>query len=218
MGESRRKIRLHTILGVLLIAAVLALNFAGCAKKVSDFTEEEHIKRISERVEKQFITEEKGYTDFSVYPLYDLDEKLSYFLIEFEPYDFILVKLYDEHFLSCIGLGKMYLLSSYGREWSPYSIDETKSQPWPERDICYEVDENGDRINYNRSPYYVTDNLHERKYIFRGYSGHICAIKKDDDTFINLVSSTEMSISNGDLDKEQAVINIIFVGKPQFFL
>ena len=204
MERKPRKIKVNTIFGILFIIAVLVLNFAGCAKKVSDFTEEEHIKRISERVEKRFITEDKKYTDFSVYPLYDLDEELILFLVEFEPYGFMFVRVSDEHFLSCIGLGRMYLDGGVRGQWSPFTIDE-------ERHWEYEVDENGKRIVYKRSPYYIADCLNERKYLWDGgKDGYIFAIKKDDDTFINLVSSTEMSISNGDLNKRQAGLSIVF--------
>ena len=204
MAKKSGKIKLNTIFGVLLIVVLLVLNFAGCAKKASDFTEEEHIKRISERVEKRYITEDKKYTDFSVYPLYNENEERTFFLVEFEPYGFMFVRVSDEHFLSCIGLGRMYLDS--GREqWAPYTIDE-------KNDWKYEVDENGKKIVYNRSPYYIAQKMNERKYLLAGVKKgeYICAIKKDDDTFINLVSSTEMSISNGDLNKGQAALGIGF--------
>ena len=48
-------------------------GLVGCKTKASQFTVEEHIERISERVEKRYFGEDSEYefTDYEVFPLYD---------------------------------------------------------------------------------------------------------------------------------------------------
>lgn len=219
-----RKKFFHVITVLILILSVCMLG--GCSKKVSDFTEEEHIRRVTERIEKQVMTDSTKYIGFSVYPLYNEDDELQYFLVEYEPYGFMFIQPKDEEWkgLSCLGVStSMYRVSNvytgddeYGT-WSPYTIDETNSQPFPETDKRWKVDEDGNRICYTKSPYYVTQNINERKYLLRSDKGFICAIKKDD-AFINLVSSIEINISNGDLTKKQATLNITFIANKRFDL
>ena len=61
------------------------------------------------------------------------------------------------------------------------------------KNICFSVDENGERIYYAKSPYYVTNNINEKKYLLDAGSCYgICAIKKDGD-FINLISGQKIN-------------------------
>ena len=191
-----------------------AVLFAGCAKDVDDFTEEEHIQRITERVQESGLMKSGEYTGFSVYPLYDQNDEFFYFLVEFEPYAFMFIRPRDElsAVYSWFGIPSgMYMICLYGnqRMWSPYTIDETNSQPGEDKDICWILDANGEKINYNRSPYYVTGNIDQRKYLFDAEQGSgseefICAVKTGD-TYLNLVSLEEMSIEDGDLLKKQMI-------------
>ena len=208
----------------------MALGFfalGGCAKKPSKYTEAEHIQRITERIEKRFMTSESEYTGFSVYPLYNEKDELKYFLVEFEPVGFVYVMLRDERsaLFSCFGgRTSMYGLSDIGGDsspWQRYTIDETNNQPAPDKDICYEVDENGDFIYYMRSPYATAGIKEEQRYLlnlrFGGSSFFITAVKRNGN-YINLISMGTMDIVDGQMTKKQAIACISFIAKKEFDL
>ena len=206
------KLTLKRILTSVLAGVMLLFScaFGGCSEKVDDYTVEEHIERISERLENRDTVSlppyDCTYEDFKVYPLYNENEELVYFLVEFEPYGFAFVYLRDELsifetiWLSILGKEwSMYQISRLygsGYTWSPYKIDETRSQPWPNEDIEWILDENGERIYYDKSPYYVMNAITETKYLIAIDSGnYICAVKGETG-FINLISGEEFNELN----------------------
>ena len=208
---------------ILILIPCACFTFRACAFKYNRFSEEEHIQRIAERIEKRFIADQTFYTNFCVYPLFSENEELKYFLVEFEPYGFVFIKLKDEKFqiTSCLGTSSsMYGLSNiYGKTtWSPYTIVKTNSQPFPDTDKCWMVDEKGERIFYNKSPYHVTENLEERKYIISLENAEfICAIKSGN-SFKNLISLEDFNVYEGDLTNTQATIYIAFIANNRFEL
>lgn len=201
-----------------IIICFLILNFASCAKKADSFTVEEHVQRITERLMKRFNNEDDwlfiNETGFNVYPLYDQNDKVNYCLVEFEPEGFTIVRILDERkkIYSCFGVStSMYTVSStiYDKEhtWSPYIKDVTDSQDPPDRDKIWILDENGERIYYSRSPYYVTGNIAEKKYLLMASDTlEVWAIKKDN-KYINLVSGTTFDIEDVN---EQEILNVRF--------
>ncbi len=214
--------RIIRVAGSFLLVLLMIFAVTSCRKSPDRFTEEQHIQRITKRVNdgfKNWVYEDGSrYTDFDVYPLYDENEELKYFLIEFEPYGFIFVDLHDEGstVLSWFGFPtSMYGLSNiYGNDtWSPYTINETTGE------LCWAVDENGEKINYNKSPYYVTQNVDERKYLLRSNPSaeYICAIKSGE-TFLNLIGGNVIDVANGDLQKNQPTISISFIADKRFDL
>ncbi len=223
-----KKIKIHKIkiIAITMLFFCLSINFAGCGIRASSYTEEEHIQRISERIKDRDTNwgypEGETYADFEVYPLYDANEELKYFLVEFEPYGFVFVCLIEEKpgILSCLGAStSMYKLSNvYGINytWSPYIKDETNSQPSPDSDKSWILNENGERIFNNKSPYYITGNIEEKKYLLVGnsHSDFICAIKKDGE-FINLVSG---KVFDSQSLNEQSTMYIAFIAKANFDL
>lgn len=144
-------------------------------------------------------------------------------MIEFEPYGFVFVRILDEAnlgIISCSGSRSLYQKSTeYGEEklWSPYTVDETLPPEYKDKDMQWILDENGERIEYNRSPYYVTGNEEERKYLLSGSSGYICAVKSGD-CYLNLIGGNTIDISAGDLLKAQPTINITFIAANLFDL
>ena len=217
-----KKIITYILTFTILICTMIC--FVGCGERASSFTEEEHIQRITERIKKRDpkrlgFPEGETYQDFEVYPLYNEDDKLQYFLVEFEPYGFMFIALRDE--IVIMAHTSLYFLSSsssiYGEEnpWSPYVKDETNSQPDPDRDKSWILDENGERIFYTKSPYFVTGNINEKKYFWRVESGnYICAIKNDTG-FINLISGKQV---DGSSFKGESTIGVSFINKKNFDL
>lgn len=67
------------ILPIVICSILLLIN------NPNRFSEEEHLARVAERIEKRRQNETwfdgKKYESFEVYPLYDINEELKYFLI-----------------------------------------------------------------------------------------------------------------------------------------
>jgi len=190
----------------LFLSLVLLISFSGCGLKASDYTEEEHVQRVTERVEKKYKDSDlwngRRYDDYTVYPLYSEDEVLTHFLVEFEPYGFVIVLLLKEESISpsCILSVSMYKqINMYIKgTWSPYWIVEENRQ----RE--YFLDEDGQVLTYNKSPYYVAGKMNERKYLLNPDSGdNICAVKEGD-VFVNLMNGTTIDVRRGGWEDMQA--------------
>ncbi len=210
---------------ILVIAVWLLLVFSMCTfvrytHKAKYYTVEEHIQRVRERMEKRMEDPYyEPFTAFEVYPLYNVNDELNYFLIELEPYGFLFVILSDEywHIVYWSSMYKTNLGVFDKGAWSPYTIDETNSQPEPDTDKIWMVDENYKKICYDRSPYYVTNNLNEKKYLLRTEGNYICAVKSGE-KFFNLVSLTEFEVVNGEASNKEAGLSIKFIPKETFAL
>ena len=206
--------KLKKILSIALAFIVIFLVFLNFSnKKVDDFTVEEHRQRITQRIKES--NSRWGFPEGEKY-----QEELEYFLVEFEPCNFIIIFLKDEPpvLISFLYPSKsMYLVQSgyYGknREWSPYYRDKNCPElvdygelyaPGPDFPQTYDyifnpqgrgqwiLDENGERIFYDKSPYFVTGNLSEKKYLLETDRDDkfIFAVKKDE-KFVNLISGFE---------------------------
>ena len=218
---------LLSIIGFFIICILAYFVLTASTDKASWHTEEEHIERVSERAQEQIkdwsYSDGKKYDGYELYPLYNEKEELKYFLIEFEPYGFVFVRILDEAnlgIISCSGSRSLYQKSTeYGEEnlWSPYTVDETLPPIYKDKDMQWILDENSEKIEYNRSPYYVTGNEEERKYLLSGSSGYICAVKRGD-CYLNLIGGNTIDISAGDLLKAQPTINITFIAANLFDL
>ena len=58
-------------------------------------------------------------------------------------------------------------------------------------------DESGNIVYYNRSPYYISNNLQERKYLLRSNSGGYVPAVKHGEIYINLINNKEIAFING---------------------
>jgi hypothetical protein len=207
------------LIGMAVAAIILlgVLGLTGCSEKASKYTEEEHIQRVTERIQKRFIDTDLRWVDreqptsVEVFPLYDENDELKFFLVEFEPCGFIFVDLLDKKVLDKrlwpIFGKSMYSLSNYHCDWSQYVIDETNSQPHPDTNKIWKTDNNGDKVVFNRSPYFVADIKNEKRYLL---CGQIAAIKQEG-AFKNLISGDEVEIVNGQATRDTAVIGIQFM-------
>ena len=211
---------LLSVIGFFIICILAYFILTTSTEKASWYTEEEHIERVSERVQEQIkdwsYADGKKYEGYELYPLYNEKEELKYFLIEFEPYGFVFVRILDDAnlgIISCSGSRSLYQKSTKYEEenlWSPYTVDETLPPEYKDKDMQWILDENGERIEYNRSPYYVTGNAEERKYLFSRSSGeYICAVKSGD-CYLNLIGGNTIDISAGDLLKAQPSLYLAF--------
>ena len=114
------------------------------------YSEEEHLARVAERVEKRYIENDYGFTSYTLYPLYDQNEQLRYFLIEFEPHWFVFVRLNIEYSQIIGSLNNMYSRCEYiGGNWQRYRI-------WQDG-IVKKEDARTEEIPYSASRWDSTD-------------------------------------------------------------
>lgn len=154
------------------------------SKKVSDFTVNEHEDRLRERLDRRIPKWEEYYDfnvdEYEIFPLYDLQDNLVYFLVEFNPIGFLIIRLRNEYGteLSMIP-GSMYSPSEIVFNWSPYTINEEKDEIYHYKD--------GKIISYNKSPFFVHGTLNEKKYLLLVDGNAIMCVKQNG-IYINQVN------------------------------
>lgn len=69
------------LIGIMIVVLFLfSLSvLTGCSEKPSKYSEDQHVNRISERIENRFINESTELTGFQIFPLYDEADELKYF-------------------------------------------------------------------------------------------------------------------------------------------
>lgn len=218
----KAKRRLAKFLVIILIVCA-GICYAITPRKAKYFTTQKHVERITEKIKKNneawMYDEGKRYEDFTVYPLYNEKEEVKYCLVEFEPYGFMFVLIHDEPprimalFELIIGMKvSMYTRSYlYGRmnPWSPYIPSNTDGGK-NEEEQEWILDGNGERIFYEKSPYFVSGNINEKKYLIKIKEKHsffVCAVKKGE-KFINLVSGEEFKDTTILTKDEQAFMKV----------
>ena len=209
----------HKILAILLIIVLLwGIVFMCEYRRSSWYSEEQHIKRLNKRVENRYknwnYLNGEHYESFKIYPLYDENDELKYFLVEFEPFGFtfICIKEYELNTQLIVAFRKsMYKVSLLYRD--EYPCCPVVGVPY--NDDKPILDENGNRVKLVKSPYYVNGHIKERKYFIRCASGayYVCAIKQGDE-FINVIDGKPVNVNGDSSYHDQAKIFAVFyVGK-----
>lgn len=219
---------------ILIVVLLIATTFIGCSQKASKYTEEQHMQRISERIQKRYIDGDEKIRDFrvpresgnafirptgfEVYPLYNNNDELSYCLVEFQPCGFLYVSIQDERLTAFSWLGasaSMYTLSRQ-TAWTPCKINkETDETIWEEK--------SGVKTEYYHSPFYERGVIEERKYLilcdYNSYNEILIPTIIKEGEYINLYSSEEFEIINGQATEEPAISqSILFINKKEFDL
>lgn len=173
---------------VAAVILVIGTAFIYCIFHAWFYTEEQHLARITKRAEERFLGEGSEYTSLEVYPVYNADDEFKYALIELAPQGYMYV---------CIGeldlpWKDMYTMSdAEPTPWSPYRMEERVGYDGVPIEGAYEpsffVDENGEQIFYNESHFKVAGIENERRYLLKTYQGHIPAVKRGDNLYLDLV-------------------------------
>ena len=80
---------------ILIVAFVIfvAFDLNKCISYWELYNEQEHFERVAKRVEKRYMqNEDSKFTSYEIYPLYDENDEISFFMVEFEPYGFVCVE------------------------------------------------------------------------------------------------------------------------------
>lgn len=191
------------VMSVIMCVGILC----GCVEDPKRYTLEQHMERISERVEKRYFKEDTTFTGYKLYPLYNANEELSYFLVEFEPYGFVFVRLNFQANIFYPAMYKRY--DSYLNEsWRRYRVcvdgnepEQYEGKAWLKDNDSqfenerYETDGEGNFIEYNHSPYAIANVLDQKLYLLDVYKGYVPAVKYNG-KFINLVSIENFEFVN----------------------
>ncbi|MCL2234753.1 MAG: hypothetical protein FWC02_03645 [Firmicutes bacterium] len=136
------------IMVIVLAFTMLGTVFVATGCGYENLSNEEHIKRISERVEARFFGEgsEYPYTDFTVTILYSLAEEPRFFMVEFEPNGFFYGTIHrNEYYALNFYRGNCGRFTSRDRGWR-----DERTQPV---------------ILHYRSHFYVAGIAEQRKYL-----------------------------------------------------
>lgn len=185
--------RMFTCL-VFVFLLVTFLNLVGC-KKAENYTEEEHIGRISRIIEKKYL--EKDVT-YEIRPLYDYEDKLAYFVVDFSNDTYFYIELEEKDRSGCYG-ASMYVKDTTG--------NISNSCPW----------KNNDDVTYHKSHFKVAEISNDtRCYLIKLFHKNILvpAIKQGD-KFINLITMKEFEYYT---KEDIADSNIAFFSSAEFNL
>lgn len=233
----RKQRKASEIIGMTVVTIMILIVFFSpfYHEKASKYTEDEHFKRVSERIQKRYIDgSEKIYpydkinknkyypkvkaTDFSIYPLYNENDELKFFLIEFRPFGWLYVSIVDEQpriYNLLFTRTGMYTLSSTDGEspWTPFTIDADD-----DTNYIWQVDKNGKKVKYIHSPYNIRGIQDDKRYLVYqevtkdgdAIGEFIPAVKVEGGKYLNLISNSTFEIENGVVSEKQPYEYISF--------
>lgn len=188
---------------ILLILFFLILSSLTTCN-TEKITIDKHEKQLKELINEKYISKNSELESFELFPIYDENEELRYFLVEFNPEYYIYIKIKEKY-------NKLLNVSMYsvyeGEAWQRYTIDS-------DGNIEYEKDEYGNFIYYNCSHFKVANITNEKIYLLRSrfnHVGHRALIPavKVGDKFLNLISMEEFEYKET-FDEPQAISSILF--------
>ena len=205
----KKKINVKKIIRItILLIILITIPTTIMCRSSCMYSEKGHYRRIQKRIEERFI-ETGVHKEYELYPLYDENDKLKYFVVDFPTnYHIIRINKYD---LGCLGVS-MYTLS-INNPWQRYVLENGEK--------VYEKDEDGNDIFYNQSPYKVAGIKDEKRYLIKirqgSNSDFVPAVKRGD-KYLNLISMKEEEIVLKSNEEVNETFYTFYSPKPQFNL
>ena len=172
------------------------------------YSEKGHYRRIQKRIEERFITTGL-YEEYELYPLYDENDQLKYFVVDF-PTNYHIISINKRDY-SCISGTSLYSLS-ITNPWQRYVLDNGEK--------IYEKDKDGNDIFYKQSPYKIAGIKNEKRYLIEVKQDsnlfYVPAVKRGD-KYLNLISMKEEIILESKKEINES-LDIYFFIKPRFDL
>ena len=186
----------------ILCVFFIVIALSGC-KKAKYYTDEEHINNVRKIIERKYLDDDETY---ELRPLYNNDDQLQYFVVDFSNNDFMYIKIVDEE--------KYYLHSLYIRNvdegsWSKV-VDVVNGK------VIYETDESGNPILYYNSHFKVANIPNDtRGYLIKttGSASLVPSIKVGDN-YLDLITMQEYN----NISYENKGLGINFSSIPHFRL
>ena len=205
----KKKINVKKIIRItILLIILITIPTTIMCRSSCMYSEKGHYRRIQKRIEERFI-ETGVHKEYELYPLYDENDKLKYFVVDFPTnYHIIRINKYD---LGCLGVS-MYTLS-INNPWQRYVLENGEK-------VC-EKDKDGNDIFYNQSPYKIAGIKDEKKYLIEvsqgSSSSYVPAVKRGD-KYLNLISMKEEEIVLKSNEQINETWTISCIYKPYFDL
>ena len=181
----KKKINIKKIIKItILLIILITIPTTIMCRSSCMYSEKGHYRRIKKRIEERFI-ETGVHKEYELYPLYDEEDKLRYFVVDFPTnYHIIRINKYD---LGCLGVS-MYTLFETD-PWQRYVLENGEK-------VC-EKDKDDNDIFYNQSPYKVAGIKDEKRYLMcvqqDSNFNYVPAVKRGD-KYLNLISMKEEEI------------------------
>ena len=205
----KKKINIKKIIKItILLIILITIPTTIMCRSSCMYSEKGHYRRIKKRIEERFI-ETGVHKEYELYPLYDEEDKLRYFVVDFPTnYHIIRINKYD---LGCLGVS-MYTLFETD-PWQRYVLENGEK-------VC-EKDKDGNDIFYNQSPYKVAGIKDEKRYLIKirqgSNSDYVPAVKRGD-KYLNLISMKEEEIVLKSNEQINETFYTFYAPKPQFNL
>ena len=204
----KKKINVKKIIRItILLIILITIPTTIMCRSSCMYSEKGHYRRIQKRIEERFI-ETGVHKEYELYPLYDENDKLKYFVVDFPTnYHIIRINKYD---LGCLGVS-MYTLS-INNPWQRYVLENGEK-------VC-EKDKDGNDIFYKQSPYKTAGIKNEKRYLIEVKQDsnlfYVPAVKRGD-KYLNLISMKEEIILESKKEINES-LDIYFFIKPRFDL
>ena len=205
----KKKINIKKIIKItILLIILITIPTTIMCRSSCMYSEKGHYRRIQKRIEERFI-ETGVHKEYELYPLYDENDKLKYFVVDFPTnYHIIRINKYD---LGCLGVS-MYTLFETD-PWQRYVLENGEK--------VYEKDKDGNDIFYKQSPYKVAGIKDEKRYLIEvsqgSSSSYVPAVKRGD-KYLNLISMKEEEIVLKSNEQINETWTISCIYKPYFDL
>jgi len=183
----------------IVLTVIVVFWIVSCVQNHSNFTIEEHVEKINELVGKNAsLSKRYNYDSYDVYPLYDYNDEVQIYLVEFHPKGYIYVKSNNENvFIKWINGISMYTYAEGETSWQRYTINQAgiawarsqeSLQTWPNEFKEFEIID-GQYVYYENSCYKIAALEHEKKLLLSGDNHFfIPAVLLQNGDMINLIS------------------------------
>ena len=206
----KKKINVKKIIRItILLIILITIPTTIMCRSSCMYSEKGHYRRIQKRIEERFITTGL-YEEYELYPLYDEEDKLRYFVVEFSPTDYRVISI-NKYDFGCLGASMYSLFET--NPWQRYVLENGEK--------VYEKDKDGNDIFYKQSPYKIAGIKDEKKYLIEvsqgSSSSYVPAVKRGD-KYLNLISMKEEEIVLKSNEQINETWTISCIYKPYFDL
>lgn len=177
---------------LMFFMAVIAFTLVGCKTK-NKYTDEEHIKNVSKIIEEKYL---KNDITYKLRPLYDKNDKLSYFVVDFSNDTYFYIKIQEKDLSAFFGqsLYTKDTADNNSGPWQKYKVieeDGTFVKQW-------EKDENGNNIYYYNSHFEVANiDTNTKCYLIDDSFNRLYPAIKIGNEYLNLITgSTDIITSD----------------------
>lgn len=148
-----------------------------------------------------------------MYPVYDENEEVYCYLVEFEPEGFMYVHANEKvYFTAILGTGGPYTRNAGPMGgWTEYRLEKNENG---EMEKVYETDENGESVRYLVSPFKMAQIKNERLYLLYAnleQDGYRFPAVKRGDKYVNVISMEEMDYTPGGIMTDYPFVSISFI-------